>query len=436
MPLTQEQRMQISRKIVSIPDENVAIDESKASIEPEKIKAFNLDQGNSQFFNDKNAIINIFQAEIEVLDGLGRTRILEQDMIDSANKKLANVFFPNDSALIVPSLGSSFWTQLQPFILGYGIGKTRNEGYLTIIDEPDKILAVNTKVSNITAAYTHIQRTTGQICTAGMPTDTIASSPAIQNELDILVNRVNDWKSFLTYIQTLIYLTDPNSGRAAQAQAAFNLINTTKTAIDVWLAYPDFDTSHGQTTCSGFNSYNPNSLAQTKLRNDSLAYLASVISTRQTNAANRVSEISGYLGTVTQNVATGEFTSLTGLYGARAGFIELRLNLLTGSLSVFKNLERSSGSLNSIKTSNNVAKDTYLSVMNSQKFAAPGNGTNFVDLTSSNGFNPGQQVYIVSDSQPELSATIRNIIGNKMEISIPIPQTYRESEYARIYREL
>ena len=437
MALTQAQRIEMSKKIVNIADENAGFEASAKSIEVEKVKILNLDLANKAILDPVTLLINEYQLERQLLDGNGHTQVTESDIQNAGNILLGNVFFPNDTSSPPPSLTSTngVWTKTTPFLLGYAVGKSKLETYSVVTKEGDKSLAVNTALTNIQTTYTHIQRTTGQICTPGMP-DVISTYTALHTDLSALVVLVNDWRSFLVSELSSISTLETDPTKIAQNIAATNDINSTIASIDIWLGYPDFDTAHGQTTCVGFNAYDPFLLNQTKLRNDSITFLSNLIVTRDAFIVTRLSQLNTNLGSVSQSLSTGLVTSSSGLYGRRAALLDLRLNLLVGSLPNYLGALRSEGANKDAKTSNTVAANTYASIMTASRFAAAANRTNFINLKSSAGFSTGQVAYIVSDTQPEIEVVVRSVVGNKVEVSKSIPPTYRESENARLYREV
>jgi hypothetical protein len=52
------------------------------------------------------------------------------------------------------------------------------------------------------------------------------------------------------------------------------------------------------------------------------------------------------------------------------------------------------------------------------------------------GFAVADSVYVISDTQLEIPATIVAISGNAITLSVNIPSKYRQNEQARIYKEL
>lgn len=431
--LNQDQRIEISKKIISLPDENKAIDASIAITAENEIKIQNLDDGNKTFFDEKNLLVNYYQTETSLIDGDGRTQIVEQDLLDAADLKVGNVFFPNDPLSLPPSL-SGVWLKMNPFLLGYGIGKTKLETYTPIANEMDLIASINSNIALI-EAYTAIQRSTGQNCTIEpMPPDTIAADPALQALAASVLSDVSTLQTVLTNMQASIYLSDPDPARSSANLTAFNSIGSFLTAISTWISYPTFDPSTGATTCTAFNAYDPMLLLATKFRSDVLNPFKSAITTRSSYRPTRYSQITTWLGTVAQNISTGAITT-SGFYGDRALFIVQRLNRLAGSLQELRAIQNGADTNQQFKDANIAAQNTYATVMVATKFMAPANGGNRISVLNPN-FATGQIAYICSNTRPEIEVVIRSVSGNTIEVSQAIPPSYKESDGARLYRIL
>src|SRR5690606_37345616 len=86
------------------------------------------------------AHINAYQNEIKLLDGNDRTELLEQDIIDSANRTKQNFFFPNDNQVPTPSIPDGIWKFLTPFSNSKAIGLNYSEAFPSVVTkEQDKI---------------------------------------------------------------------------------------------------------------------------------------------------------------------------------------------------------------------------------------------------------------------------------------------------------
>ena len=461
MALSKDDRISFSKKIVSADSETASIDSSKAQILVQKTIAEKLDLAHKNLIDEKNVPINGYQTEISLLDGSLRTTLSESDIQDSANFVVGNSFYPNNTASLPPSISPNIWTKTKPFALNKAIGKTYLEAAAgTTTKESDLVALVTSAITAIETSYVAMERVTGQQCTnpgggsCSIPiyttqatcvanggtwtpsADVIASYAAVQNALTDLVTKVNNLKTFLTTESSSIYVLDTNSTRQTESLAAKNNIdNVILSAINTWLAYNNFNTAHGQTTCVGFYSYNSNLLGPTKLRATELNALKAAFTARSTFVSSRITQLQGYFGTLSQNLSTGDVTG-SGLYYERYQFLKLRLNLLGGSLTALKGFERAVTAQDEQKTSIADAKSTYSSVMVCSALAAPANGTKYLTLKSAEGLSVGDSIFIVTDTQEEIVRGIQQIDGNRLLLNQEVSPRYLESDFGRVYKLL
>lgn len=461
MPLSQADRLAFSLNIVTAADKLKAFDMSQAQTAADIEKLVNLDAANKNLFDAPNALVMAYQAEMNMLDGNLRTTITEQDIQDSGARVIQNHFFPNDTTVTIPSLAANHnvWIRIPPFAITYAIGKNYTEGYGSTQKEGDLITPLLALISSATA-FTDIELTTGQSCTAGgtcslpmytdQPTcvlnggiwtpggsDSITNNPTIQTLKTNLVTAVNAYKAFLQAEVAVIVTNDKNTGNQAQNNAAVNNINNVIIpAINTWLAYNDFNTAHGQTTCAGFNAYNSNLLAPTKLHSVQLAALQTAVNARSSFQSTRLSQLTTVLGNITQDLSTGELTASTGLYGKRYGFLLLRLHALDGSLSKLKALQNGKSAQDSIKANIANTKNTYLSILPTSLLKAPGNGTNSITLVDTSFLSPGDTVYVTAEGQDELLRAVKSVSNDTVILNDVIPAKYRAAEKGRLYKDL
>jgi hypothetical protein len=460
MPLNQDDRIAFSKKIVEAPFLIAAINKSKETILTEKEKAQKLDDGHKNLVDSKTVLVNAYQGELIKLDGITRSTLTEQDQQDAANFVLGNNLYPNNPQNPPPSTAPSVWTKTKPYARNLAVGKFYNEAYgATVTKESDVIALATADVTTIQSTYALIEQVTGQTCTTPggtcsipmyvtQPTcvmnggvwtpgvDTIATYPAVQTALTNLISKVNDIRAFLVSEAATIYTSDSDNTRKTESLAALNNINNvTIPAIDAWLALPNFNTAHGQTTCSGFFGYNPTLLAPTKLSTANINALLTALSNRGTFATTRSGQLSGYLGSITQNLSSGDVTG-SGLYFERFSFIQLRLNLLGGSLITLKGYERANNAQDDQISNINAAKATYELILRCSAFSAPATGTKFLSVKSTTGLSAGDNVYVIADGQPELTRTIESVSGNRIVFGQPIPANYKDSSFGRVYKDL
>jgi hypothetical protein len=444
MALLQAERIEISKKIVSIPAENASALDSKDKLQESKVKIKTQDDANKSFVDAKTTpFINGYQNELKRLDGNDRKEVTEQDMFDSATNKAGNFFFPNQITIPTPSIPDGVWKQFVPFANNIAVGKFYNEAYPSTPKEGDIISLIqgyNTSMD----AFTGIQRTTGQSCTAGgvnptppPPTlpDSIANDPTIQTLATNIITQVNNWRAFLLASIPFIITTDPDSGKQTQNNAAIADINNSISVIDAWLAAPTFDTGHGQTTCAGFNSYNPFLLQATKFRTDIFNTLKAEITARLYFITTRIPQIETNLGSITQG-ADGTISASSGLYGERFAFINLRLNLMSGTLKRLEGLKLAQRAQDEAINFNNQAALAYASVITATLLKAPSTGIDKLHLMSATGINVSDTVYLVAEDQDELALTVLAKTGDMIQVSQEISQKYRANNLSRIYKVL
>lgn len=460
MALSQEDRISISKKIVEIPKQNAQANVIKGQLDEQKQIAEKEDNGNKQLMDDLTPLINLYQQELERYDGNGRNQLVEQDLQDSANKVLQNPFFPNDPQTPLPNIPDGVWKNFQSFSGNKAIGKQYNETYPTVTKEQDLIDTINAQIA-IVEGESDVTRSTGQECISGSCSDpqydnqtdceangetwnsgtsTIQSEPTIQQAIIDLKNAVQAWEDFLNGTFAVIPTTvqDDDSTRDPLNQASRDDITNAISVIDTWQALDDFDTTHGETTCSGFNNIDVNTLNATKLRAAELNTLKNEISARQTFISTRVTQLESadYLGSINQDFNTGEIISTEGLYGDRYRIIETRLNLMGGSLNKLKGFEKGQDAQDELISSNNNASAAYTSVMAAVGFRAPAAGTGTIHVLDASGFSNGDSVFVVADNQQELSGTILSISNNTVFLDFFVPKKYRQDSGARLYKVL
>ena len=472
MALTQAQRIEISKKIVDIPRLNAGLDNIKNSLEIQRVKLENEDNGNKSLMDDVTALINLYQSETAKLDGNVRTELTEQDMIDSANKKKQNFFFPNDNLVPTPSIPDGIWKFLVPFSGSVAIGKTYLEVFPSVdIKEQDKIDAINAQIAIIEAS-TAPTRSTGLQCsvdTSGTCTgasgndeatcianggtwtpnngpDSYSPEPTIQQALLDIVSAINDWKSFIqsqkAFIQSVNSI-ETDATRISENNAAIADIDNTIAVIDSWLLYDDWDTStslpsgSNGTACALFDAMVSGDFVSSKLRDIELQEIKDEITARVTFVSTRTNQLLGYLGSVGQDLSTGDLNSSgSGLYDKRFQIINLRLNLLGGSLNKKNSTENGKNAQDAIKAANDNALALYSGVMKVSPLKAPASNTGTIHVGDGSLFNIGDSIYLVADDQIELSGTILNISGNTVFLDFNVPEKYTHNNNARLYKIL
>lgn len=456
MALSQEERIAISGKLVAIPDQNEVAEDLKGQLQEQADNAKKEDDANKSLFASANALVTAYQAEIERYDGNQRSVVTEQSLLDSADRVLQNPFFPNDLNTPTPSIPDGAWKSYVPFALGFGIGRNYVEAFPPIQKEQDIIDDINAQIS-IIEGLSAATRSTGQECVSGSCSDpqyttqstceansetwsTSASfnpDAAMQAAGTALNAAVTAWKNFITVTDTVVPTTDTDATRSAENQASRDDIAATLVEIGDWEAFPDYDTTTSlPTDCSSFNALTASSFTSSRYRTDELQVLKDIVALRSPFIVTRQSQISGHLGTVAQNTSTGEVTSATGFLGNRFRLIDVRINAIAGSLTKLKGLERGKDAQQAIQNSNDNAALALASAITATKFRSPGTNITSVHVLDASGFAVNDSVFVASDTQAELAGVIQQIQGNRIVLDIKVPEKYRHTENARLYKVL
>jgi hypothetical protein len=438
MPLSQDDRIAFSSQVIGAAAQIKGLQGAQTQLQVQINKLQKLDDANKNLFDPVNALVTAYQQEMSDLDGNGRTSILEQDVQDAANKVLRNHFFPNDVNTVVPSLAamSNIWPKTSPFALGFGIGKSYSEAYTVVTKEPDLVSAVVTVIAS-TSPYTDFELTTGTStngtcslpsytdeasCLAAMPTPGVwtSNSVAIHTILTNMVAAVNTLKTFVVAEAAIIVTTDTSAPNQSQNAAAVNNLNNVFIpALNTWLALPDFEGSGA---------------GPSKMHSTQMNALHTALTNRSTFITTRIAQLNTTLGTVAQDVSTGDITSATGYYGKRYNYLSLRLNILGGSLSQLSSAKAATGAQTSIIANINSTASTYKSFLPTSGLKASGNNTNIIHVIDSSLFSVGDSVYVVADGQDELQRAVKAKSGDAITLNDIIPSKY--SSNIRIYKDL
>ena len=495
MALTKAERLSISKKIITIPLENASADDTVVILEESKVKAQEEDDGNKKLQDGHTVLINEYQKELTLLDGNVRRELTEADMLYSVNKKPQADFFPNDTATSVPSIPDNIWTIFTPFSKNLAIGKSYSETYPQTTAEQDILDAINTLISQLETRDTLTERTTGQECLAGDPLagicspdngeltalacttaggtwtsipapDLVQTKPATQTDMADLKAQVQLWETQLTNERAALVAVngiDTDAGRISSNDAAIADIDAALAIINTWQAVQDFFTAHGADDCDEFDNLNPNAgscsnltytdrttcefnsetwtssqFPPTKLADTDLLYLKDGLTARQSFFAGRLSALNSdtYLGAINQDLNSGTIIDATGFFGKRFRIIDMRINLMAGSLGKVIGLEKAQDAQGEAKQSNGSANIALSDVMSATLFRAPASNTKTIHVLNGSLFSIGDSAYVAANSQLEIPVTISNIQGNTIFLDTKIPKKYRQTDGARLYKEL
>jgi len=476
MALQKEDRITMSKKIIGIPEENAVVDVVKEQILIQQQEAIKNDALNKALQDPYDEIINAYQKEFNLIDANKRTEVTE-DLINAAAKgENRNGFFLADPEFPIPSVPDGVWKFFAPMSYCYAVGKTNAETYPNEpLGEQPIITTITSLISQI-ESYVPATRASGQkciqveVCTPNPPPgsgetcvfeDQVVPSPEIQGLLSQLKTEMQKWEDSLDGQQTAIVLPDTIPAREAENQAAYDDITPILALINTWQAEQDWDTATNlPDNCNDFDNMtytaycsgedNPpqlteatcifdngtwiEALQESKLGPVTLQPIKDELTARTAFLVNRIGQLNGYFGSITQDTATGELTAQSGWYGARFLIIDSRLNLISGSANGKFGAEKALATQDQIKASNNTAAAAYDLTMKATKAVAPGLDTTYLNVEDASAFSVGDRVYVVANDQEELSGSIEEVSGNRVKLTFKVPKKYTPANKTRLYK--
>lgn len=177
----------------------------------------------------------------------------------------------------------------------------------------------------------------------------------------------------------------------------------------------------------------PNTGVTGKYIDTSLNSLLSEVSNRQSIATTRIAEILTALGSVSQ---AEDAYSGTGTYFDRYKWLNFRVNRASGSGRRYFTVDQGVASLQGLAADNNAIGGEYDQYFNTKKIEL-NDGTNIVKVNDINGLSVGDQVTVLTETQPEIKRAIMAIIGtDQVKLDNPIPANYSPGDILRMYKSL
>jgi hypothetical protein len=482
--LTQPQRIQISGEQLDIPLKVQAALDTQAQLAGVKADLLAKDGSVKIFFDKFNGIVDAYQTERRWIDGTTYSTVVESDVTDAAQRKPGNKFLPTDgswiqfqpklhnSALGNPTTTSPDYeleifskpieddglTVLLDFILngqisgvaddtlavdyipgsgtmevttgGQTIGKliiVEGGGFSGLFLVTDVTTVTTLTVTEIVAPDGTLPMTSSNVeenITAFTNTErnTLVST-LFQNVLTGITNKVAPivimWETAINnQLAQLNLNVDNRSPQASEISAAIADINNAKSIIDVWQALPNTGTLGNDS----------------KFVDVQLGALQSEVVARTSFSSTRNTQVTTALGTVNQAI-DGTFTG-SGIYHERFKQIDLRINAAGGPLTEYYEKNMADSALSQIVTTAINTQTTYETELRSEPLDANADGTNTILVASVTGFSVSDTVFIVSDTQSEITGTITGISGLNITLSITVSNLYLKAERARIYKQL
>lgn len=492
LSFSQAERKSISLEVVNLPAEAAAANSTNASVGDLRVKLLARDNDIKKFYDHYTAQIGSYQNERTYIDGLVYAIVLESQIQDSAKRAAGNLYLPLNGAWnnFTPMVGSPSNLNGQPTssvsdyelrTLDLVLEDGGFEAFFLLMKNGQAGAANDTMVGSYAPGQTSISMTLGGQANGSLIFITSGSNSAllritsytapdplhmplpapgilgvsaiiesagsisgiIYNNLPAhnntqrntftsslpatylpmlstkIIARITDWKTYLNnQLFQLNANDDPRSPQATEIAAAITSATNAVNVINTWISDPLTGT----------------------LGNDS-KYTDSIFGTIETQrtarnsfAPTRISQIGTALGVVNQNPSDGTFSG-TGVYKLRYDQLNNRINLTGGPLSQYWQQGLAQTALQSISDTKNSQLNTFTASMKAVLLALSSKGTQKLEVTSTADFSPGQTVYVVSETQTELTGTIATIDNlTQMTLNFVVPSTYTTADKARVLR--
>jgi hypothetical protein len=244
---------------------------------------------------------------------------------------------------------------------------------------------------------------------------------------EILVNITNNITSLLTELKTnlngqLTAVTANSDARGTQAgqnTTAISNLNSAISTITTWQAL----------STTGANG----KFTTTKIQD-----ISTMAATRVTQSPARLSQVTIALGTNSATALSQSGDTFSGQTGSpyydRYKWLNIRINRSTGSLRRYYSAGESKVMLQHMYDNNIAIKAEYAAYFLT-KSVTFNDGTDIVHIKDTNGIGISDTVYIVSETQPEISRTVLQILGStQLKLSSAIPVNYETSDMARVFK--
>lgn len=479
MPLTfnAAERKSISLQLVALPqivEDSLA---TKDSMDDLRAQLLAQDADLKKFFDFYNNQVDQYHSERQQINGVTSTSVTEAQVQSSAKKENGNLYFPATETFA--------WQHFTPYVAsdsnlkGLPSGNAGDWELSAISNTLDGVLGINALFQLMKNGQAGATADTGslsggvltvtvggqtigslafigtttlvRINSAGMAPLTFnvtvvigpgTASGAVYNALPAhnnaqrntltstipayttllaneIIARIQDWEDFLSaQVSALASNDDDRSPQAAQNTAASADASNAISIINAWQALP-------LTGSSGSDS---------KFVDVNFGNIETEITARQAFTSTRLSQISTALGSITQNPGDGSVTG-SGAYKLRYDQVNNRINLTGGPLSAYWQKGLASSALQSIADTKNSQLDTFGNKMKAVGLTTSAKGTQKIEVSSTSDFSAGQTVYVVSETQSEITGTIFSIDGpTKMTLNFIVPATYTTADKSRILR--
>lgn len=496
MPITftQAERKEISREVVNLPGEAASANQTNGDVQALRVKLLQKDANIKKFYDNFDSQAQAYQSERTYIDATVYTNVLESQIQDSAKRAAGNLYFPLDGQWInftpkAPSpnnligLPLSSVSDYELRVLNNVIENQSIEPLFQLMKNGQAGAATDTLVGSYAPAQASINTLVGGQAVGSLiflgaganvallkvtsytPPDLLAlplplpailgvtaiidsagtiGAGSVYNNLPAhsntqrntftsaiptdyinllaskIIARTNVWKGFLQNQQTQLNANgDTRSPQAAEITAAKLSVTNALNAINTWISLP-------LTGTTGLDS---------KFVDTQWALIQAQRTSRNASLPTRVTQITTALGSISQ-AGDGSVTG-SGIYKLRYDQINNRINLTGGPLSQYWQQNVAVNALQSIADTKNSQLSTFTASMKATPLALSSKGTQKLEVVSTADFSPGQTIYVVSETQAELTGTIYSIdTATQITLNFVVPDTYKTGDKARILRTI
>lgn len=481
MTLSQPDRIQISGEMVDLPQKVITAQNTQVQLDAVRADLQDQDDSLKIFFDKYNDIAMAYQEERRWLDGTTYTNVTNTDLHNAAQKFVGNKFYPTDGSWVnfqpqkhasteglptsesandeieILSEGSGNLLFLIDFIINGQVSGVADDTLLASYSPgagtmmvtaggqtPGNYILVEgggfsglflvTASAGTTLTVTEVVPPNG---TLPMTTSNVLenipgftnserntlTSALYQNVLtglsNLIISKVLTWETALNnQLTELNSNLDTRSPQASEITAAIADINNAIAVIDFWQALPNTGTL----------------LNDSKFTDNNLGDLETEANARLTFATTRATQITTALGSITQN-PDGTFSG-SGIYHFRFIQIDLRINLAGGPLTEYYEKNIADIALDNIVTNATNRLATFGTELRTEPLSVNPVGTNVITVASTSGFAVSNTIFVMADSETELTGTITAINGLNITLSFTVPITYTLAKRARLYKQL
>lgn len=470
MPIsfTAAERLAITRRQVRIALENAGFQTSINSYNGQQAALLQVDTSNAKFYDYYNTIVQAYENEVRHINGIVADVYLAGDIPAAAQTPTIPPFFPTSP---LPAYPKNI-----PLIQDGIHTNNKVKGFFhptstDILHEQNLLPGLQTTITFLLGGAGTSSDTTSTSIPAGPVTGLVLSLPAPPTfnigDLIYAVNGANYGVYIVTNTSTAPDTITVNSVIVAQSAIASGS-NISSQVVDIQTAIFNYVT-FWQSKLNSQNSalsgqqderspqITQNAAAVTSINNalaiinpwllaptytaPGLAPIQAQITARITQVTTRIAEITTALGgssanSLSQSGDSYSTSSPNNPYFNRYKWLNFRINRASGSLRRYYSANQSKDAVQTLLNDNNTIKGEYDAYFLTKPITF-NDGSDILHLKDLTGLANGNTLTIVSETQPEITRTIVQLMGTtQVKLNAPVPTTYKLEDVARAFKTL